>query len=73
MHDFDDPTVFFEEVQTRRFLWQFILGVILQHFVDLEPQRQHYFFLLTELQILSFVLKLQLLISFVNPIQLFDE
>lgn len=73
MHDFHDPTVFFEEVQAWRFLRQFVLWVVLQHFIDLEPQRQHDFFLLAELQVLPFILKLQFFVSLVNPIQLFNE
>lgn len=49
MHDLHDPTILLEEVQPRRFLGQLVLGIVLQHFVDLEPQRQHHFLLLAEL------------------------
>lgn len=73
MHHLHDPAVFLEEVQPWRLLRQLILGVVLEHFIDLEAQRKHHFLLLAELQVLPLVLELQFLVALIDTVEFFDE
>lgn len=73
MHYLDDSTILLEEVEPWRAFRQFLLWVVLQNLIDLEAKGEDDFFLLTELQVLSLVLQLELFESLIDAIKLLHQ